>query len=235
MAQELGSITIAPTEKHTATVFFIHGLGDTGRGWMPVADKFCQDSELAHVKWVLPHSPRRPVTANMSIEMPSWFDIYSFGFKTDEDEDGMLRSVTLIRQLIEEEIGSGINPSRIILGGFSQGGAMSLLTALTSDFQLAGIACLSGWLPLHNKIKSMTSPNALSAPIFWGHGTKDPLVLLDFSKKSVEFLSTEMGMMRGKPGAFGGLSYHLYEGMGHTTNQKELEDLKAFIKTAVPF
>ena len=85
----------------------------------------------------------------------SRFDIYSFGFKTDEDEDGMLRSAASIRKLIEEEIGLGIDSSRILLGGFSQGGAMSLLTALTSDFKLAGVACLSGWLPLQNKIKSV--------------------------------------------------------------------------------
>ena len=81
----------------------------------------------------------------------------------------------------------------------------------------------------------MTSPNSISAPVFWGHGSKDPLVLSDFSKKSVEFLSTEMGMTHGKAGAFGGLSYHLYDGMGHTTNQKELEDLRSFIKNALPF
>jgi lysophospholipase-1 len=80
----------------------------------------------------------------------------------------------------------------------------------------------------------MTSPHTLSIPIFWGHGTVDQLVLLEFSKKSVELLTTEMGVIRGKPGALGGLSYHLYDGIGHTTNQKELEDLKGFIKNAVP-
>lgn len=83
------------------------------------------------------------------------FDIYSFGFNTDEDEDGMLTSVELIRQLIGEEVRSGIDPSRIVIGGFSQGGAMSLLTALTSGFKLAGIVCLSGWLPLQHKIISV--------------------------------------------------------------------------------
>ena len=83
------------------------------------------------------------------------FDIYSFGFNAAEDEDGMLTSVELIRQLVREEIRSGIDPSRIVLGGFSQGGAMSLLTALTSGFKLAGIVCLSGWLPLQHKINSV--------------------------------------------------------------------------------
>jgi predicted esterase len=80
----------------------------------------------------------------------------------------------------------------------------------------------------------MMSPDALSTPIFWGHGTADQLVLLDFSKKSVELLTTEMGMIRGRPDTFGGLSYHLYDGIGHTTTQKELEDLKTFVKNAVP-
>ena len=80
----------------------------------------------------------------------------------------------------------------------------------------------------------MVTPDAVFTPIFWGHGTVDQLVQLDFSKKSVELLTTKMGVIQGEPGAFGGLSYHIYDGMGHTTNQRELEDLKAFIKNAVP-
>jgi lysophospholipase-1 len=81
----------------------------------------------------------------------------------------------------------------------------------------------------------MTTPDALCTPIFWGHGMVDQLVQLDFSRKSVELLTTKLGVIQGQPGAFGGLSYHLYDGMGHATNQREIDDLKAFIKSAVPF
>lgn len=83
------------------------------------------------------------------------FDIYSFGFDTEEDEMGMLQSARLINQLITAEVDSGTDPSRIVLGGFSQGAAMSLLTGLTGERKLAGIAALSGWLPLRSKFKAV--------------------------------------------------------------------------------
>lgn len=86
------------------------------------------------------------------------FDIYSFGFNTEEDENGMLESARSIDQLISNEIGSGIDASRIVLGGFSQGGTMSFLTGLTGERKLAGIASLSGWLPLPGKFKSVRIP-----------------------------------------------------------------------------
>lgn len=83
------------------------------------------------------------------------FDIYSFGFDTEEDEKGMLESARLINQVITSEIDSGIDANRIVLGGFSQGGTMSLMTGLTSERKLAGLAVLSCWLPLRNKFKSV--------------------------------------------------------------------------------
>jgi len=184
---------------------------------------------------ILPHSPITAVKANMGMEMPSWFDIYSFGFDTDEDEKGMLQSARLIGQLITAEVDSGTDPGRIVLGGFSQGATMSLLTGLTGERKLAGIAVLSGWLPLRNKFKAMSSPHASSIPVFWGHGSNDPLVKYQFCRDSADFLTTILGMPPAPPsGEFKGLSYNIYDGVGHSTNQKELDDLKAWIIKAVP-
>ncbi|TFK43840.1 Phospholipase/Carboxylesterase-domain-containing protein [Crucibulum laeve] len=234
-AASLKHITVPPVAKHTATVIFVHGLGDTGHGWKPVADMFRVDPALAHVKWILPHSPIRTVKANMGIEMPSWFDIYSFGFDTDEDEMGMLQSARQINQLITAEVDAGTDPSRIVLGGFSQGGAMSLLTGLTGERKLAGIAVLSGWLPLKHKFKAMASPKAAEVPLFWGHGAVDPLVKREFSKSSVEFLNQSLGMPLAASRKEGkGISYNIYDGIGHTTNPRELEELKEFITTVIP-
>lgn len=113
------------------------------------------------------------VTANMGMEMPSWyvfrslsnlfiiitsvcrFDIASFGLKDKEDEAGMLKTVKSLTQLIDTEVASGVDPNRIILGGFSQGAAMSLLTGLTMEHRLAGIVALSGWVALRDKLKSV--------------------------------------------------------------------------------
>lgn len=196
---------------------------------------FKVDTALAHVKWLLPHSPIQAVKANMGIEMPSWFDIYSFGFDTTEDEAGMLKSAGMINELIKHEIDvNGIDPSRIVLGGFSQGGTMSLLAGLTGPHRLAGLVVLSGWLPLRHKFKAMASQNAASTPIFWGTGSADPLVKAQFAEDSSKFLIDQVGIPVAKPGEFGGLSYNVYEGMGHATVPKELDELKAFIKKAIP-
>jgi len=234
MAAALKCLTIPAVAKHTATVVFVHGLGDTGYGWQPVADMFKVDPELAHVKWILPHSPVRSVQANMGMEMPSWFDIYSFGLNTEEDEEGMIKSAHLINQVITSEIDADINANRIVLGGFSQGGTMSLMSGLTGERKLAGLAVLSGWLPLRNKFKSMASPTASSIPIFWGHGSVDPLVKSQYSKASTDFLVQQLGTPLAKLGDVKGLSYHVYEDVGHTASERELADLKEWIKKIIP-
>ncbi|KAF8969364.1 Phospholipase/carboxylesterase/thioesterase [Flammula alnicola] len=210
VAPVLKYLTVPATAKHTAT-----GLGDTGHGWRPVADMFKADPALTHVKWLLPHSPVRSVRANMGIEMPSWFDIYSFGFDTEEDEKGMRESASNINQLINYEIeANGIDPSRIVLGGFSQGGTMTLLSGLTGQH--------SGWLPLRDKFKEMASQNAASTPIFWGAGNVDPLVKAQYSKDSRTSSSSSLACPARNLG------------MGHTTTPRELDELKAFIKAAIP-
>ncbi|PPQ63139.1 hypothetical protein CVT24_005779 [Panaeolus cyanescens] len=228
-------LTIAAASKHTATVIFVHGLGDTGHGWSDVAEMFKADSGLSHVKWILPHAPQKPVTANMGMVMPSWFDIYSFGFNSAEDSKGMQETLTSLTNLIEEEqTKSGIDPSRILLGGFSQGGAMSLLTGLTGKHKLAGVGCLSGWLPLKNTFKEMAQPFASSVPVFYGHGDADPLVKPVLCQTSANFLVDELGIPRSTPDKFGGLYYNVYPNVAHNVSPKELDDFKTFIKRCLP-
>ncbi|KAJ7437077.1 Phospholipase/carboxylesterase/thioesterase [Mycena galericulata] len=226
-------ITVPALAKHTATVIFVHGLGDSGSGWKPVADMF--KSDLPHVKWVLPHSPSMPVTANGGMVMPSWFDIFSFGFDTHEDQTGMLKTVHSLNQLITAEVDAGVPASRIVLGGFSQGGAMSLLTGLTTERKLAGLAVLSGWLPLRETVKSMASDHVASIPIFWGQGTADPLVKYQIARGSADLVMKNLGVPEAPAtGELKGLSFNAYEGVAHSTNQKELDDLKAWLKKALP-
>ncbi|ESK86807.1 lysophospholipase i [Moniliophthora roreri MCA 2997] len=234
IAAALESITVPAIKKHTATVIFVHGLGDTGHGWKPVADMFQSDPSLAHIKWVLPHSPQRPVTANMGMIMPSWFDIESFGFKTSEDEHGMMESVRSLTQLIDAETKSGLSANRIVLGGFSQGAAMSLLTGLTSEKRLAGVVALSGWLPLEEKFKASLSSHATSVPIFWGHGTSDPLVRLDLANESVDALKSFGFSVHSGVQDVTGLSFNTYHGVAHSTNIQELSDLKTWISKVLP-
>ncbi|KAL0950161.1 hypothetical protein HGRIS_010155 [Hohenbuehelia grisea] len=227
-------LSVPAAAHHSATVIFVHGLGDTGHGWKPVADMFRVDPGLSHVKWILPHSPIRAVQANMGMEMPSWFDIYSFGFDSQEDEEGMLESARSINKLISNEVESGTEPERIILAGFSQGATMSLLTGMTSELKLGGIAVLSGWTALRHRLKEIVSPHASSLPVFWGAGTSDTLVKLQFSRDSADFLVNNLGMTYGKKDDCQGLSYIMYDGLGHCTIPCELDDLKAWIKKAIP-
>ncbi|KAJ3561736.1 hypothetical protein NP233_g10016 [Leucocoprinus birnbaumii] len=227
-------LTLPAISKHTATVIFIHGLGDTGNGWRPVADMLRKDPGMNHVKWILPHSHVRPVTANMGLAMPSWFDIYSFGFNAKEDQEGMLQSKNLILQVIAEEVRSGTPPHRIFLGGFSQGGTMSLLVGLTGDYKLAGLAILSSWLPLRSDFKRMAKPHASSTSVFWGYGANDALIRSELSEESVRFLETAIGIPRSSRRDQPGLFRKVYGGIGHEACPEELEDLKEFIKRHIP-
>ncbi|EIN11066.1 Phospholipase/carboxylesterase [Punctularia strigosozonata HHB-11173 SS5] len=228
----LRSLIVSPAAKHTATVIFVHGLGDTGHGWEPVAKMLAP--KLPHVKWVLPHAPTISITANMGMLMPGWFDIKSFDFKTAEDEAGMMKTVHSLNQLITAEVDGGIDASRIVLGGFSQGGAMTLLTGLTGERKLAGLVVLSGWLPLRNKVHTMFSDKAKEARIFWGHGEADPLVKYEYATASRDFLKNQLKMEVTSGPELKGLSFNTYPGLEHSTAPQELRDMVAWLEKALP-
>ncbi|KAF8484804.1 Phospholipase/carboxylesterase [Russula ochroleuca] len=240
MSVALKSLILNATTKHTATVIFLHGLGDTGHGWnLPVEGIFRCDSDLSHVKWILPHAPSVPVTANFGRVMPAWFDIKTFDFVSNEDERGMLSTVSSVNQLIAAEIDAGIDPGRIVVGGFSQGGAISLLTAFTNERKFAGVVCLSGWVVMRSKLKGMCTQHASSTPIFWGHGTADPLVTLDIGRTSVDFLKTTLGISavtteRSDAPALKGVLFKDYAGLQHGAAPEELDDLKEWLKVILP-
>ncbi|KAI0320282.1 Phospholipase/carboxylesterase [Amylostereum chailletii] len=237
--EPLRTLIIGPSTKHSATVILMHGLGDSGHGWYPFVDQFKEDQSLSHINWILPHAPTLPVTANMGMRMPAWFDVEDFGFKAREDEAGMMKTVYSIGRLLTEEIDAGIPAGRIVIAGFSQGGAMTVLTGLTTERPVAGLAVMSGWAPLHDKLKAMCTDHARRLPIFWGHGKSDPLVKYQLGAESVEFLKNELGI-RGAPSdatdaaSLRGLSFHSYPNLGHSTNQKELDDLRGWLKKVLP-
>ncbi|KAK9764589.1 hypothetical protein K7432_007770 [Basidiobolus ranarum] len=217
----LSKVIQAASGKHTATVFFLHGLGDSGSGWAP-ATAFLAPM-LSHVKFVLPNAPNRPVTLNQGMTMPSWYDIYSpDAINRAEDKNGMLESSRDIKKLIDEEIDAGIAANRIVIAGFSQGSAMALLTGLTIKHKLAGIIGLSGYLPLRHNIFSMTTENKI--PIFMGHGTDDPVVPYQFGQMSSEQLQTQGYDVK----------FHAYPGMEHSCSEEELDDMAKFINKIIP-
>ncbi|KAI0268305.1 Phospholipase/Carboxylesterase-domain-containing protein [Gloeopeniophorella convolvens] len=239
-ASSLQTLILDPLTQHTATVVFLHGLGDTGHGWGSVAELFRRDPGLQHIKWILPHAPNIKVTANFGQKMPAWFDILSFDFDNAvEDEDGMLHTVESVSRLIRQEGESGISSGRIVIGGFSQGAAISLLTGLSGASKLAGIVSLSGWTPLRHKLKAMRADHASSIPVFWGHGISDPLVTYPLGVASVEFLKSELGLPTASVDTAdaeppNGIAFHSYRGLGHSSAPEELADLMHWLKKVIP-
>ncbi|KAJ7204791.1 lysophospholipase I, partial [Mycena pura] len=206
-----------------------------------VASTLRSDPALAHVKWILPASPVRPVTANMNSPMPVWFDIYSFDLPIDipppheEDEAGILQSIASLDALLSTVVASGIDPGRIVLGGISQGAAMSLLTGLTTSKKLAGLIALSSRLLLRYRLKSMVSAHASSIPIFWAHGTADTVVKYELGRTCADFLVKEIGIpVAPYLGAYEGLDFHTYKALGHTICDDELLDAASWLKKIIP-
>jgi len=236
--QPLKFVQVLPTAKHTATVFFIHGLGDSGSGWEPVADMLSDG--LPHVKWVLPNARMQPVTLNYGMPSPSWFDIFALGDRSmpeREDEKGTLESAAAIDALIKDEIEKNNIPSqRIIVGGFSQGGALSMLIGLTTQRRLGGIIVLSAWLPLRNQVGSMLSPHLATLPIFQGHGKRDDVVQYEWGRLSSEYLQEKFGVKQAEPGKLkeGGLQFKSYEGLTHSASDREITDLGEWLKEVLP-
>ncbi|KDE04249.1 hypothetical protein MVLG_05277 [Microbotryum lychnidis-dioicae p1A1 Lamole] len=181
-------MTVLPKGKHTATIIFSHGLGDSAAGWYPFAQALAP--RFKHVKWVLPTAPTQPVTLNGGMPMNSWFDIRSLTptNSSQEDERGLLASVRTISDLVASEVDAGIPANRIVVGGFSQGAVVSLAVGATLERKLAGLISLSGFLMLADKLKSMQVDHAPSYPVFWGHGTGDPVVRYQWGEMSVQKL-----------------------------------------------
>ncbi|PIA19596.1 acyl-protein thioesterase-1 [Coemansia reversa NRRL 1564] len=219
----LSSVVLQARSAHTASVIFIHGLGDSGNGWKPVAQLLSQN--MPHVKFVLPHAPEQPVTLNGGFRMPSWYDIRSLdSIASNEDEDGMNTSMQKINDLIRAEIDSGTPANRIVLGGFSQGGAMTLFTGLQSEYRLAGLAVLSAYLPIRQRILTRATDSSKHTPIFHGHGTADEIVLYQYGEMTHNVLK--------KSGY--NVEFHSYEHMGHSTCEDEIRDLNAFLRKCIP-
>ncbi|KAK4685898.1 phospholipase/carboxylesterase, partial [Tremellales sp. Uapishka_1] len=229
----LKHLKIAPKDAHTGTVIFLHGLGDSGHGWLPVAKMLW--ANFPGVKWVLPHAPSIPITVNGGMSMPGWFDLSTLDKITNsknDDERGLLASVSSIEALIQSEIDSGIPSERIVVGGFSQGGAVAILTGLLSKRKLGGVAALSTWVPLNHKIESMTQSDAKDIPVFWGHGKDDPVVQYRYGVQSVELLTKKLGFPlvdAGKTFQRPGLRFESYPNMGHSSCPKEIEDFKSWL------
>lgn len=212
-------VVISATVKHSATIIFLHGLGDTGHGWASaigaIRPPFC--------KVICPTAPEMPVTLNAGMRMPSWFDLKSLDGSGNEDEEGILKATKQVHGMIESEVKSGIPPERIIIGGFSQGAALALYSALTLPKRIGGVVCLSGWLPLVKSFPaSLKTSNDLD--VLQCHGVCDPLVKYQWGTMTASVLKTFLKNPE----------FKTYPGLMHTSSDEELQDVKTFIDKRLP-
>lgn len=172
-----GAIEVETGPNPGASVIWMHGLGADGHDFEPIVPEMDLPERPA-IRFVFPHAPMRPVTVNNGMLMRAWYDVSLAGGKRQEDEPGVRASEKSIAALIEREGQRGIPPARVFLFGFSQGGAMALHTGLRYPEALGGIAALSCFLPLADRVGTEASPANRAIPIFMAHGAHDPMISL---------------------------------------------------------
>ena len=181
---------MATGDKPTASVIWLHGLGADGNDFVPVVGELGLPPQLA-VRFIFPHAPMQPVTINSGFVMRAWYDVFNQDMSFREDETGVRRSQQEIEKLITKEKDRGFGASRIVLAGFSQGGAIALQTGLRHSERLAGIMALSSYLPLASTLAAEASAANHDVPIFMAHGTADPLIPLPLASLSREHLKQQ--------------------------------------------
>lgn len=210
----LEKIIINPTKQPLASVIWMHGLGADGHDFEPVVHAL----NLPQVRFILPHAPYRPVTLNNGYEMRAWYDIIGLGGNSPQDEMGIKAMQSQIDALIADELAAGISADRILLAGFSQGGAMALHTALRYPTSLAGILALSTYLPLRPLLKQEKTVENQHIPIFMAHGTFDQIISLETAQLSAKSLE-ENGYR---------IDWKTYA-MAHSVCDEEINDIRLFL------
>ena len=207
----MDAIQIETGPNPDAAVIWLHGLGADGHDFEPIVPEL----ELARpVRFVFPHAPIRPVTINQGMRMRAWYDIFQFG-GGPEDEPGLRASQKLTEQLIAAQ---GLPASRVVLAGFSQGGAIVLLTALRHAERLAGVMALSTYLPLAGTLAAERAEANRETPIFMAHGRYDDLIPMQRAQASREHLQ-KLGYA---------VEWHDYP-MPHSVCAPQIADISSFL------
>ena len=211
---DLDAIEIETAPGPKASVIVLHGLGADGNDFVPVAREL-QLAAAGPVRFVFPHAPHRPVTINGGHVMPAWYDIFGLdAAERREDEAGLRASQAQVEALIAREKSRGVQAARVVLAGFSQGCAMTLMTGLRHAERLAGLVCLSGYLPIAAKTEAERHGANHDVPIFMAHGTADTVIPIARARQSRDVL-----LALGHP-----LEWHEYP-MPHSVCAAEIADL----------
>ena len=181
------AVVLTPAGPAVAAVVWLHGLGADGFDFVPIVDELRLPATLP-VRFIFPHAAPRPVTINNGYVMRAWYDIKGFGPERAEDDVGIRESEGVVQRYIEQEIAQGIPASKIVIAGFSQGGAIALQTALRYRQRLAGVMALSTYLPLAATLSAEASAANRDVPILMCHGLHDPVVPVQMGEASRDAL-----------------------------------------------
>ncbi len=214
------AIEIESAPSPDAAVLWLHGLGADGHDFEPVVPELRLPREL-RVRFVFPHAPVRPVTLNMGMRMRAWYDIVQLGGGR-EDEAGIRDSQAQLEALVARERARGVVAARIVLAGFSQGGAIALHTGLRHGERLAGILALSTYLPLAGTLAAEASAANRDVPLFMAHGNYDDIIPIERarqSRRALEALGTRV-------------EWHEYP-MPHSVCGEEIADVAAWLRAVL--
>ena len=205
----------APAPRYS--VIWLHGLGADGNDFAPIVPELVARDWPA-VRFVFPHAPVQPVSVNGGVPMRAWYDIFGFDARAPQDEAGIRRAIDAVEALIAREHERGVPSERIVLAGFSQGGAVALAAGLRHAQPLAGIVALSTYLPISATLAPERSAANAHVPIFWGHGSADPVVALQRGLDSRVLLEA-LGYA---------VDWHTYP-MPHSVCAEEVADLRQWL------
>jgi len=214
---ELDSIIIETGDQPDAAIIWLHGLGADGNDFVPIIDQLHLPSHMS-VRFIFPNAPIRPITINQGYPMPGWYDISSMSIVEQEDETGIKESSAILKQLCEEQEANGIETGRIIVAGFSQGGAIALHCGCRYPGQLAGIMALSTYLALPDQLDEEISDFAPEIPVFMAHGRQDDVVTYEYGKQSMDQLESSDIEVQ----------WHEYD-MGHAVCMEEIQHIRQWL------
>lgn len=212
-------------ENACGSLIFLHGLGDTASGWqLALRDMLSQLGLQSRVRLLLPTASRRPVTI-CGGKMHAWSDIFGLTKGAPEDKSGLLRSRDRIIALIEKEVAAGVSPKRIVVGGFSQGGAVAYLTALTMPFAVGGVLALSTWVPLGADLEISPAVSCCFPRVLHLHGGADEVVRAEYGRLSCESIRERLPQSHQHR-----VQFKEYPGMQHEASDEELKEAARFVK-----
>lgn len=210
-------LVIATGPSPDGSVIWLHGLGADGHDFEPIVPHLRLPNG-PDLRFIFPHAPIRPVTINGGVPMRAWFDIISLSANGRHDEAGFEAALAAVRDLIAAQVAAGIDSRRIVLAGFSQGGAVAMHAALTHQSPLAGLMVLSSFLPFAERLEAQRHPNNSRLPILMCHGRSDPMLPASIGQATRDTLIA-MGYA---------VQWHTYP-MGHAVCAEEIGDIRRFL------